>query len=146
MLDTRDALRRGVATDSCAFLEAEPPLLAQVFRWNALFRKRLLSAAMQILAAGGIFGVVFRTGTAPSAIEKRRFAMVSRREQQDASFRATVLLRLKLFQSHMFQDARMQAWGRGSGGGAEWKMGGGEQGCQRSAQDAPGKLGRLGKR
>ena len=97
MPGARDALRSGVAADSWAFMEAGLPLLAQVLRRDAVLGKRLLLAAIQILAAGGILGVVLRVGAAPSATENRRFAMAGRWKQAHASFEIETLLRLKLF-------------------------------------------------
>ena len=64
----------------------------RVFCRSALFGKRLLLAAMQILAAGGILGATFRVGEAPSAMENRLFAMASESKESRACLETEVLL------------------------------------------------------
>ena len=86
MTGARDALAGDAAADSWAFPEAGRPLLEYVFCRDALFAKRLLLVAMQILAAGGTRGATFRVGAAPSAIENRRFGMAGESRKSHASF------------------------------------------------------------
>ena len=64
----------------------------RVFCRGALFGKRLLLAAMQILAVGGILGATFRVGEAPSAMENRLFAMASGSKESRACLEIEMLL------------------------------------------------------
>ena len=98
MTGARDALVGDAASDSWAFPEAGRPLLEYVFCRDALFAKRLLLVAMQILAAGGILAATFRLGEAQPAIKNRRFAMAGENRKSHASFETEMLLSPKLIQ------------------------------------------------
>ena len=80
-----------VAADSWAHPVIVRPLLTRILCRSALFGKWLLLAAMQILAAGGIFIATFRVGEALSAIENFRFAMADGRERSDAGLESEML-------------------------------------------------------
>ena len=111
MLGARDALGGGVAAEDWAFPEAGRPLLARGFCCDAFVGKRLLLAAMQILAAGGIFIATFRVGEALSAIENFCFAMADVRERSDASLESEMLPYCMRIQSWCLQETRKLAAG-----------------------------------
>ena len=98
MLGVRGAPGGGVAAENWTIPEAGRPLLTRVFCRDALFGKRLLLVAMQILAAGGILAATFRVGEAQPAIENRRFAMAGENRKSHASFETEMLLSPKLIQ------------------------------------------------
>ena len=98
MLGVRDAPGGGVAAENWAIPEAGRPLPTRVFCRNALFGKRVLLVAVQILAAGGILAATFRVGEAQPAIENRRFAMAGENTKSHASFETEMLLSPKFIQ------------------------------------------------